>query len=40
VLRERLAGFGLAGRPIETFFDLLEADEDRDSTRERRWEQA
>jgi len=39
VLRERIAAAGLAGQPIETFFDFLEADEGRDPGRERRWEQ-
>ncbi len=39
VLRERLATAGLTGRPIETFFDLIEFDEGRDPLRDRPWEQ-
>ena len=37
-LRERLAELGLAGKPIETFFDLIELDEGRDPAGERAWE--
>ncbi len=38
VLRQRIAEFGLTGRPIETFFDLNEFDEDRDPVGTRAWE--
>ena len=37
-LRERLAAVGLEGKPIETFFDLIEFDEGRDPARDRPWE--
>jgi gluconokinase len=37
-LRQRIAEFGLAGKPIETFFDLLDFDEGRDPVRARSWE--
>jgi carbohydrate kinase (thermoresistant glucokinase family) len=37
-LRQRIGEFGLAGKPIETFFDLLEYDEGRDPLRTRPWE--
>lgn len=38
ILAERLAAQGLAGRGIETFFDLIEIDEGRDPMRRRAWE--
>lgn len=38
VLRERIASYGLAGKPIETFFDLNEFDEGRDPVAGRFWE--
>ncbi len=37
-LRERVAEFGLAGRPIETIFDLIDYDEGRDPGADRPWE--
>lgn len=37
-LRERIAGYGLSGKPIETFFDLLDFDEGRDPVAARAWE--
>ena len=37
-LRERVTEFGLAGRPVETIFDLIEYDEGRDPAAERPWE--
>jgi carbohydrate kinase (thermoresistant glucokinase family) len=37
-LRQRIAEFGLAGKPIETFFDLNEFDEGRNSVATRAWE--
>ena len=38
VLQIRLAEYGLAGKPIETFFDCLEFDEGRDPLATRPWE--
>lgn len=38
VLRERIASYGLVGKPIETFFDLNEFDEGRDPVAGRFWE--
>lgn len=38
ILRERIAEYGLTGRPIETFFDLIEFDEGRDPVATRAWE--
>ncbi len=38
LLRQRIAEFGLAAKPIETFFDLLDFDEGRDPVRSRAWE--
>lgn len=38
VLRQRISEFGLAGKPIETFFDLNEFDEDRNPVVSRAWE--
>ena len=37
-LRQRIPEFGLAGKPIETFFDLNEFDEDRNPVASRAWE--
>lgn len=37
VLRERIATSGLAGKPIETFFDLNEFDEGRDPVATQAW---
>ena len=37
-LRERTAEFGLADRPVETIFDLIEFDEGRDPVATRAWE--
>jgi gluconokinase len=37
-LRERVAEFGLTGRPIETIFDLIDYDEGRDPVAERTWD--
>lgn len=37
-LQQRIVEFGLAGRPIETFFDLNDYDEGRDPVAERAWE--
>jgi carbohydrate kinase (thermoresistant glucokinase family) len=37
-LRQRLEEYGLAGRPIETFFDLIEFDEGRNPIASRAWE--
>ena len=39
LLRQRVLEFGLADKPIETIFDLLEFDEGRDPVRDRAWEQ-
>jgi gluconokinase len=38
ILRERIAESGLADKPIETFFDLIEFDEGHDAAHERGWE--
>ena len=38
ILRQRITEFGLAGKPIETFFDLNEFDEGRDPVTTRAWE--
>jgi hypothetical protein len=38
ILRQRIVEFGLAGRPIETMFDLNECDEGRDPMGDRAWE--
>ena len=38
VLQERIASYGLSGKPIETFFDLNEFDEGRDPVAGRFWE--
>lgn len=38
VLHDRIAACGLAGKPIETFFDLNEFDEGRDPVANRSWE--
>jgi hypothetical protein len=40
LLRERIAEYGLAGKPIETWFDLNEYDEGRDPVADRAWERA
>jgi gluconokinase len=37
-LRQRIVEYGLAGRPIETWFDLNDCDEGRDPIAARRWE--
>jgi Domain of unknown function (DUF5069) len=37
-LRKRIADGGLAGKPIETFFDFIEFDEGRNPAAERPWE--
>ena len=37
-LRQRIVDTGLAGKPIETFFDLNEFDEERDPVAARAWE--
>jgi gluconokinase len=37
-LQQRIVEFGLAGKPIETIFDLIEFDEGRDPVRDRAWE--
>ena len=37
VLKQRIVEYGLAGRPIETFFDLNEFDEDRDPVATQAW---
>ncbi len=39
LLTQRVVEFGLAGKPIETIFDLIEFDEGRDPVRDRAWEQ-
>lgn len=36
-LQERIREYGLTGRPIETFFDLIEFDEGRDPVSARAW---
>lgn len=38
VLKQRIAEYGLTGKPIETFFDLNEFDEGRDPVATRAWE--
>jgi len=38
LLQQRLAEYGLTGRPIETFFDLIEFDEGRNPVATRAWE--
>jgi gluconokinase len=38
ILQQRIVAFGLTGKPIETFFDLNEFDEDRDPVATRAWE--
>jgi hypothetical protein len=40
LMRERIAEYGLTGKPIETWFDLNEFDEGRDPVAERAWEKA
>ncbi|HTO04380.1 MAG TPA: DUF5069 domain-containing protein [Opitutus sp.] len=37
VLKQRIIEYGLVGRPIETFFDLNEFDEDRDPVATQAW---
>ena len=37
VLKQRIAEYGLSGRPIETFFDLNEYDEGRDPVATQAW---
>lgn len=37
-LRQRVGEYGLAGKPIETFFDLNDMDEGRDPVADRAWE--
>jgi len=37
VLQERIREYGLGGKPIETFFDLLDYDEGRDPAATRAW---
>ena len=37
-LRQRIAESGLEGKPIETFFDYIDADEGREPWAERAWE--
>jgi Domain of unknown function (DUF5069) len=37
VLQTRILEYGLAGRPIETFFDLIDYDEGRDPVATRPW---
>jgi gluconokinase len=37
VLQERIREYGLAGKPIETFFDLLDYDEGRDPVVAKAW---
>jgi gluconokinase len=37
-MRQRIGEFGLAGKPIETWFDLNDFDEGRDPVGERSWE--
>jgi len=38
VLHDRIASYGLSGKPIETFFDINEFDEGRDPVSTRAWE--
>lgn len=38
LLRQRAVEFGLADKPIETWFDLIESDEGRDPVAARAWE--
>ncbi len=38
MLAKRVVEFGLAGRPVETAFDLVDFDECRDPVRDRPWE--
>lgn len=38
ILQQRIVQFGLVGKPIETFFDLNDFDEDRDPVATRAWE--
>jgi gluconokinase len=38
LLRQRIAEYGLVGRPIETWFDLNDYDEGRDPVAARSWE--
>jgi len=40
ILRQRIAEFGLQGKPVETFFDLNDFDEERDPVARRAWELA
>jgi gluconokinase len=37
VLQERIREYGLAGKPIETFFDLIDYDEGRDPVATKAW---
>jgi Domain of unknown function (DUF5069) len=37
-LQERIREYGLTGRPIETFFDLIDFDEGRDPVAAKAWE--
>jgi len=37
VLQERIREYGLTGRPVETFFDLLDYDEGRDPVAAKAW---
>jgi gluconokinase len=37
VLQERIREYGLAGKPIETFFDLIDYDEGRDPVAAKAW---
>jgi gluconokinase len=37
-LQKRAAGLGLAGKPLDTWFDLIDYDEGRDPFAERLWE--
>jgi gluconokinase len=37
VLQERVREYGLAGKPIETFFDLIDYDEGRDPVAAQAW---
>jgi gluconokinase len=38
ILQERIGTYGLAGKPIETFFDINDFDEDRDPVVAKSWE--
>ncbi|HYC71051.1 MAG TPA: DUF5069 domain-containing protein [Opitutaceae bacterium] len=40
LMRQRIGEFGLAGKPIETWFDLNEFDEGRDPVAKRAWDEA